>query len=136
MVRGIGGHHRKGADPFRTRKRAASFVRHAYASDLPKAQTRRMFVAQGGREYYFEALWAKSKASKAETDNRALNRKAIREYGRTRTPFGADGYQRLMRLGFSARYSASFRALELIREFYPEKEETADDDSKDSDIET
>ena len=128
MVRGIGGHYRRGEGPFRTRKRAASFVRHAYASDMPKAQTRRMFLAQGGRQYYFEALWTKSKASKAETSNRALNRKAIREYGRTRTPFGADGYQRLMRLGFSARYSASFRALELVREFYPEKEEENDEE--------
>ncbi len=120
MTRGIGGHHRPGVSPFRTRKRAESFVRHTYRADLTKAQARRLFKAQGGAQYYFERLWAKSKASKTEKANREENHSLMREYGRDHTRFGADGYVRLMRLGFSARYSNSYRALELVREFYPE----------------
>ena len=120
MVRGIGGHYKAGVAPFRSRKRAASFVAHAYSADISKAQTRRMFIAQGGRQYYFERLWTAKRNDAKATADRNEHRKQILTYGQEATPFGGKGYQRLMRLGFSARYSASFRALEMIREYYPE----------------
>lgn len=120
MVRGIGGHYKKGVSPFRTRKRAASFVARAYTADLSKAQARRIFVAQGGRQYYFEQLWRKNNRDARQKGFRKQNREAQRFYGERFTPFGAKEYQRLVRLGYSSRYSSSFRALEEVREFYPE----------------